>query len=86
MGKLLQKSIKLKLEQPAVMCSGRTRVSCYYKAKSITLPLVNYFSEGNLKRMQQQIVFFKSKGKPTVVVFEDGKCITKGWEDLVIVS
>jgi hypothetical protein len=68
-----QKSIRLKIEQPEVMCSGRSRVKCYYKA-NITFEFYNMFHAK-----------FKSHGKEVTVCFVDGLCITEGWEDLKVV-
>lgn len=31
------KTVKLKLDQPTVMCSGRGRVTCHYRAKVIAI-------------------------------------------------
>jgi len=73
---LLQKSIKLKLEQPAIMCEGRKPVTCYYRGKLI---------EG---RGEYWHIRIKSYGKELMVSInkETGNCVTEGWQDLKIVK
>ncbi len=73
MEKSLLRSIKLKLEQPEIMCSGRRIAECYYRGK-ITFEFYNTMH-----------VKIKSHGKEVTVCFEDGACITEGWEDLQII-
>lgn len=67
--------VKLKLEQPAIMCSGRSRVTCYYKAR--------YWGDidtGNI------YCGFITYDVPVTVEFVNFKCITPEFEDLVIVK
>lgn len=75
MEKSLQpRSIKLKLEQPGIICSGRTKVECFYRGKVVN-------EDENCL-----IVTFKSYGHEQRVLFQkfDGMCITKDWQDLKI--
>lgn len=69
------RSIKLKLEQPGIICSGRTKVECFYRGKVVK-------EDENCL-----IVTFKSYGQEKRVLFQkfDGMCITEDWRDLKIV-
>lgn len=69
------RNIKLKLEQPAIMCSGRERVTCYYRGK-IVRESENYY----------KVITFKSHGEEVQVSFYGPRCITEGWEDLKIIK
>lgn len=70
------KSVKLKLEQPSIMCSGREKVECYYRAKIIAISR----DGGSRKTIE-----FKSYGEKIQVIFVNDICITEGWEDLKII-
>ena len=84
------KSIKLKLEQPAIMCEGRKPVTCYYRGKIIGV--IRYYkyddNEGINRTLQceQFKVKFKSYGKDEYVFFENGVCKDPDWKDLKIVK
>ena len=75
MNKSLPKSIKLKLEQPDVMCGGRKRIQCYYRAK-----IVNETSE-------TMSITFISHGSLIVTTYNKlTKEFSSGrWKDLKIV-
>lgn len=64
--------VKLKLEQPAIVCAGRQRVTCYYKGKILES------SDGFL------YVSFKSYGEEIQVMIdeESKRCLTPNWLDL----
>lgn len=70
--------IKLKLEQPAIMCSGREKVECYFRGKIICQ---NDNSIG---------VEFKSFGEKQYVAFntDTNECISAfdKWKDLKIIK
>jgi hypothetical protein len=66
--------VKLKLEQPAIMCSGRERINCFYRGKLLG-------KENNLTSIS-----FKSYGQEVEVTFVNDKCLTPGWEDLKIIK
>ncbi len=69
MDKSVRWSVKMKVEQPRIMCAGRTPISCYYR--------------GIAERIGNDIyVTFKRYGRLTTVVFNKDKCITDGWQDL----
>jgi hypothetical protein len=70
-----QKSIKLKLEQPAIMCSGRKKIECFYKGKIIN---------ENIGNIDIQVIKFKSHGQDILVTFFKGECVTEPWQDLKI--
>ncbi len=74
--KRLPRSIKLKLEQPKIMCSGRSKVECFYRGKLIEEDAGN------------KVVEFKSHGVLQIVTFdENGKCVNNiYWQDLKIVK
>jgi hypothetical protein len=66
--------VKLKLVQPAIMCQGRTPVTCHYRGKIIKT-IVNY-----------KLIEFKSHGELVKVVFYFDECVTPNWEDLKIIK
>jgi len=72
--------VKLKLEQPSIICSGRDRVECYYRGKITSWIIGNPHSYFD--------VTFKSKGEIVTVTFRalDDVCLNHGWEDLKIVK
>lgn len=66
--------VKLKLEQPYMMCAGRDKVECYYRGKVV-------WEIGTTKQIE-----FKSFGLPVIVMFVDNICITDNWQDLKIIK
>ena len=73
MDKQQQKSVKLKIEQPAIICSGRKEVKCFYRGKIV--------EDNNL---DLKVINFKSFGQNIEVTFIRENCVTEGWEDLKI--
>ena len=73
---VLGQKLKLKLEQPNIMCSGRKRVDVHFRAKVVWVDLTNGFCD----------VEFKSYGENIRVVFDmrTNKCLTPMFEDLKI--
>ena len=82
MNQQLPKSIKLKLEQPNIICSGRKRIECYYKGKIIK-------ESPNLL-----LIEFKSKGDKVTLLYnkiekqfiETINAQNVNWQDLKIVE
>lgn len=74
--KLHGSKIKLKLEQPGLMCGGREKVECWYRGKVVI----------NALNPDYRTIIIKSHGKEINVVFYKDKCISKGWEDLKVVK
>ncbi len=70
----MSRKVKLKLEQPAIMCSGRDKVECFYRGKIV------------LEQDGFEGIEFKSYGKIVAVLFKNNECITSGWEDLKIIK
>ncbi|HEX5186507.1 MAG TPA: hypothetical protein VFV86_06415 [Nitrososphaeraceae archaeon] len=69
----------MKLEQPVIMCEGRKRVVCYYRGK---ITKISTYDDGSgYKKVE-----FKSYGNKIQVEFVEGICVTKGWQDLKIIS
>lgn len=69
----LPRSIKLKLVQPKIKCSGRDEVTCYYRGKVV-------FENENEKH-----ILIKTRGYFQEIRFIEDECITEGYEDLKIV-
>jgi hypothetical protein len=70
------RKIKFKLVQPAIMCAGRDEVSCYYRGKVIQE--TEYLIAAAIKVHGQERVILYSK--------HSGNVLTKGFEDLVLVT
>jgi hypothetical protein len=68
--------VKLKLEQPYIMCAGRDKVECYYRGKIVE------------KTKDILTIEFKSFGEKTIVEFDRkyGFCLTTDWQDLKIID
>lgn len=66
--------VKLKLEQPYIMCAGRDKVECYYRGKII--------EEKNTTKQ----IEFKSFGQLVRVTFMNNICVTENWQDLKIIK
>jgi hypothetical protein len=66
--------VKLKLEQPYIMCAGRDKVECYYRGKVV-------WEMNTTKQIE-----FKSFGQLVKVMFVDDICITENWQDLKIIK
>jgi len=66
--------VKLKIEQPQIICAGRRRVRCYYRGIVIG------------KYKETTTITFKAYNKIVEVMFISNRCITEGWEDLKIVN
>ena len=76
MNLVLGQKLKLKLEQPTIMCSGRRRVDVHFRGKVVWLDIMNDFCE----------VEFTSYGVKTKAIFDtkNNRCITPMFEDLKI--
>ena len=69
----LNSKVKLKLVQPAIKCSGRDEVTCYYRG----------IVESKFDHLIQ--IKIKSKGEEHFLIFSDyNKCLTPGFEDIKI--
>jgi hypothetical protein len=68
------KKVRLVLSQPAIMCSGRTKVNCFYRGKIVSETKDEYLVEFKSYGIEQQVLFGK----------EYGFCLTEGWQDLEI--
>lgn len=71
---LFPKKVKLSLSQPAIMCSGRTKVNCFYRGKIISETKDEYLVEFKSYGIEQQVLFDKKYGF----------CLTEEWQDLKI--
>lgn len=75
--------VKLKLEQPDIICAGRKKVECWFKGE--ILEIVRYYKDDILESTRVKILF-KSKGKKEFVFFDNGVCYDLKWKDLKIVK
>lgn len=72
--KLKSSKVKLKLEQPQIMCAGRDKVECYYRGKIVW--------ENSIGKQ----IEFKSFGQLVKVMFIGDVCVTENWQDLKIIK
>jgi hypothetical protein len=76
--------IKLKIEQPQIICEGRKRVVCFYNGKVVNETECYFLVE--FKSFRKKVLVEFTKPETVFCNFTEIKCVTEGWEDLIIVK